>query len=470
MSKISKTNLGYLGEDFQYKLVSTFMFEPNFFKELYSIIDQNVFTVPQLKTYVGIMKEYYNKYGSVPTYSIMGIKLREKAFNEIDIETYDAINSKLKSLSSEGVDEVKDMSGKFFKQQNLIKAAHEIIKIAGDGNYEKYPTCLKLVEDAITIDDGNDKWTTPLSNLDETLSEEFCISIPTGIEGLDEMLDGGLDKGKVGLIIGSAGFGKTTISTAISSAASTTKNKYNDFSGFKVLHIFFEDDVRDIKRKYISRITQVEARNLSKDEETVDKVKQAISQYQLKDMLDNNVKMVRFKTNAKTVGDINNYIKKLINEGFRPDLVIIDYFDCLVPEKGYSPNESEWSREGKTMRALENMAHDLNVAIWLPTQGGRDSINADLVTMDKVGGSIKKGQIAQVVVTITRTLSDIEHNIATIAVIKNRAGRAGGVMEDTEFNNGTSTIRTKRVYNFDNDPQLLYNDTDQTSNAKNFFK
>ena len=57
MAKDNK-NLGYLGEDFQYKLVHTFMEDKEFFKELSPIVDQNMFTNPNLKVIVGEMKDY----------------------------------------------------------------------------------------------------------------------------------------------------------------------------------------------------------------------------------------------------------------------------------------------------------------------------------------------------------------------------------------------------------------------------
>ena len=45
MSKlVSRSNLGYLGSDYQYKLVSTFVNDPSFFVDLVTIIDQNTFT------------------------------------------------------------------------------------------------------------------------------------------------------------------------------------------------------------------------------------------------------------------------------------------------------------------------------------------------------------------------------------------------------------------------------------------
>ena len=165
--------------------------------------------------------------------------------------------------------------------------------------------------------------------------------------------------------------------------------------------------------------------------------------------METNLRLKRFNTGTKSASDIERYIKRLRQHGFDPDLVIIDYFECLLPESTRYKNDSEWSREAATMRKLENMAKDLNIAIWIPTQGNKGSITSpDVVTMDQAGGSIRKVQIAQVVISIARSLDDIDRNKATIAVLKNRSGKSGEIFEGIRFDNGTSTISCDGVEDF----------------------
>ena len=69
--------------------------------------------------------------------------------------------------------------------------------------------------------------------------------------------------------------------------------------------------------------------------------------------------------------------------------------------------------------------------------------------MDKIGGSVKKAQIAHVIMSIARTVDDIANNKATIAILKNRAGKSGKVFNNVEFNNGTCRISTDNVDELD---------------------
>ena len=62
MSKeLRRNDLGYLGEDFQYRLVHAFMENHEFFEDLAPILNQNMFTNPNLRIFVGTLKNYCTK-------------------------------------------------------------------------------------------------------------------------------------------------------------------------------------------------------------------------------------------------------------------------------------------------------------------------------------------------------------------------------------------------------------------------
>ena len=218
-----------------------------------------------------------------------------------------------------------------------------------------------------------------------------------------------------------------------------------------MLQIYFEDDDVDIARKHFSKITQIEARNLTRDRTQIAEIRETLDNYPGKDMIKKNLRLKPFLAHTKSATDIGIFIKRLINTGWKPDLVIIDYFECLLAEKtGYS-TDSEWKRQGDTIRKIENLAKELDVAIWVPTQGNKDSITSpDVVTMNQAGGSIIKVQAAHVVISIARSLEDIDNSRATLAVLKNRSGKSGTVFHNIRFDNGTSTISCDEVEEFDN--------------------
>lgn len=420
------------------------MENPKFFMNINNIIDQNMFTESSLRTFVGVLKDYYMKQENVPSYSLMETLLRSKSKNEIEIQYFIDTISKIRDMSSEGVDTINDMADKFFRQQNLTKAINQIQRIIENGNFERYYECEDIIKKAIETRSDEDDYIHFDDNLDDVLSDDYRCAIPTGIGKIDETLEGGLGKGELGIILGPSSFGKTSLTTSLAGYAATYKCDKNNGKGFKVVQYVFEDREKQIQRKHIGKLTNIESKDLSKDE-YIDKVRDTISAFEDRQMLHDNLLIKRLKSGEVTASEIHRKIRKLINAGFKPDMVIIDYFECLKLESGHTAGDSEWSKEGITMRKLESMANELEIALWVPIQGTKDSLGAELVTMSQGGGSVKKIQIGHIIMSIARTMESIEQNLATIAILKNRAGKAGKVFNNVEFNNGTCRISTDNI-------------------------
>ena len=469
MGKIlDKSNLGYLGIDFQYKLVKYLIEDHNFFEEISEIVDQNAFTEPLLRILVGTVKDINRKENLVPSYSTIEIALRSKANDEYEIKEWEELIEKLKKTSYESNTLVKENALKFFKQQRLIKAANKILEKAGKGDIEQYDECLKIIEDALSAGNVDDYGTSIFDLEEKALSPDYTVSVSTGISGLDEALGGGLDKGKFGLIIGGLGFGKTTLATAIASAAATTRCEQNDYKGWKVVQIYFEDDDVDITRKHFSRLTDKEAKDFKRlNNEDRKLILEALENHPDKEVLRENLRLKSFRTGEKSATDIKNWLIKLTNKGFKPDLVIIDYFECLAPERD-DKTKDKWESEGITARKIEGMAKELDIAIWCPTQGNRESIESEIVTVDKGGGSIKKSQVAQVIISIARTIEDRENNRATLALLKNRSGLGTKIFKNIKFDNGRSIVVCDEVEELDS--MVKWNEEQKEIEERNQFE
>lgn len=426
MNKLNK-DLGYLGPDFQYRLVHHFMEDKKYFSDMFEILDNNMFTDPNLRRFTGALMNYFDKNGIVPSYETIEIELRKEVKDEYDIELIVELIQQIKNTTDEGVDTIKKTAHKFFKQQNYAKIVNKVSELLKNGDVDRVDELEDIWRKALISGNRDDLGTKLKDDLADVLSDEYRQAIPTGVDGIDESLEGGLGKGELGVIIGPSGFGKTSMTTAFANQSAS--------QGYKTVQIVFEDKPKQIQRKHISRITNIEARDLSKPE-NIERVRAEMENVHI---FDDTLRIKKYPTGEVTPIQIKNYLKKLTNSGFKPDIVFIDYFECLVASKNY---KDVWIGEGHTMRELEAIASDLDIALWVPTQGTKDSLSAEIVTMDKAGGSFKKIQIAHIVLSISRTNEDIEGNIATIAILKNRSGRSGKVMNNIYFNNGTCVINT----------------------------
>ena len=167
--------------------------------------------------------------------------------------------------------------------------------------------------------------------------------------------------------------------------------------------------------------------------------------------------LYRTKLNASDFG-IPQERERIFIVGFRPDMVIIDYFECLAPEKIQYSKADTWEKEGITIRKLEKMTNKYNIAIWIPVQGNRESIGLDKVGLAQGGGSIKKTQAAHVVITFAQTDDQKTQGRMNIFLAKLRSGKiTRNQFYNVAFNNGTCKFD---MSNIDADTSAIENAND----------
>ena len=92
---------------------------------------------------------------------------------------------------------IKEKSIKFCKQQELKKAIRKVEKIMEKGEFESYDKCEEFIRDAIQIGETDHDSLEVFHNLEEVLKDDYRHPIPTGIGGIDNLLNGGLAKGEI---------------------------------------------------------------------------------------------------------------------------------------------------------------------------------------------------------------------------------------------------------------------------------
>ena len=451
-----RSDMGYLGENYQYLLVKYFIETPQFFINLVSIIDQNMFTDEHLRRIVGMMKDRYTKNGLCPNYHDIEVLIRTTVNDKITVEIMLEKINNLKNRNFDiDIDLLTSNAEKFFKQQNLAKAINQCTEILKRGNADNYFNMEELIKKALDVNMTTNLGFHLFDTLEEDLKEDYRCAIPTGADKLDESLFGGLGKGELGIVVSPMGVGKSSATTGFCANAATTKTKDNNNKGYKVLHFFFEDTEVAIRRKYYGYVTDIDACDLS------DPINRPIALKILKDnnnelrnMLAQNVICQRLTTGEYSASDIKYLIQQYISKGFIPDMVVVDYFECLKPEKNIDGNnESEWTREGITMRKLEGMAKEFNVALWVPVQSTKEAINQEYVGLGQAGGSVKKTQIGHVVIQLAQTQQQKEEHKLNIFIGKLRAVKIGRTsFPNVKFNNGTCKFDMSELDSIDNEP------------------
>jgi len=425
-------NFEYLGNNFQIQLLNQIIVDKEFSHSIIDVIENSYFENKYFKIIIQMIKEYYKKYDHTPSFDTLEQVAKSELQQETAIKVVLDTIKKIKDAPIEGVDFVQEKALKFCKQQELQKVMKKAQKIIDGGEFENYDTLEELVREALLVGSKDTSAMDVFSNLDQVLDDDYRHPIPMGIPGIDRLLKGGLAKGEIGVILAPTGVGKSTLTTKIANHAFNL--------GFNVLQIFFEDNPKVIQRKHFTLWTKIHPDELSdKKDEVMKKVKE------IKETMQNELILKKLPSDTKTMLQIKNEIRKMIADGIKIDMVILDYIDCVVPDKNLG---DEWKSEGSVMRAFEAMCHELNIVGWTATQGNRSSISSDVVTTDQMGGSIKKAQVGHVIITVAKSLQQKEMKLATIAITKSRIGDDGVVFENCKFDNAMLDIDTESTTTF----------------------
>jgi len=228
---------------------------------------------------------------------------------------------------------------------------------------------------------------------------------------LDEALRGGLDKGELGVVVAPTGFGKSFF--LISLGVHALKK------GYKVLHVSLELSKRKLISRYESRLTEIPKLELLNEEEKIKRVLNRAARFFEGDIL-----FAKFPTYMLTPEELRANIThiRLVKE-FEPDLIIIDYADIMKPSN-FRRGESSFEVGKDIYLKLRSLAEEFSIPIWTASQSVRESYSKEIVTMRDVSESIAKPQLADVVITISKSQDEKEEDRGRFFLAKVREGKA----------------------------------------------
>lgn len=427
MTRPDTSDFSYLGDTYQIKLIAQILSDRKFANSILDIVSPNYFKDPALKTIVAAIKDA--KHLDEVNLDIPSLEIR--LYDEVKSEmVLKQITRQLRKIEESDLNDslkIQEIAMNFCKYKEVKKTIEEISKIIDRGDINDYHECESKLRKALEHGDMKDDGMDIFDNIKDVLIDDFRKPIPTGIKGLDEIMDGGLSKTELGVILAPFGVGKTTMMTKL---ANTAVNM-----GYKVLQIFFEDNSKVIQRKHLSCWSNYDLNSLSlHKDEIFEMISKMDAEMKAKK---GGLKLKKFASDGTTIPVIRQYIRKLTAQGFKPDMVLLDYIDCVEPSKKFDDINAG---EGSVMRQYESMLSELDIAGWTAVQGNRTSIGADVVHANQMGGSIKKGQIGHFIVSIAKTLDQKENGTATMAILKSRFGKDGVVFTDIRFDNASIQI------------------------------
>lgn len=456
--KEKHTDLGYLGDVAQYAIVKSLITNREFFYQVSSLIDPKAFTNEYVGMIVKMIMSEYGATGQVPSLKDLEYIIKDRVYDKNDKKFLkDALINISKADENESSN-ITEIAMRFFQEQELRRIITNAKGTLDRGGYSddlKDRMITQIQDMSMFNTDGQIIVTEDI--IDKSLSITSDDMVPTGIEEMDVRMCGGLAKGNTGIVIAGTGVGKTTFGSIICCNAIK--------SGYKVMHIFFEDQYHEVLHKYYSHLTKLDTREFKDlSDEAKAEVKKRIKDA-LPDAVNvfrNNLRLVPMENGITQVKDIFREINTAIKvEGWTPDMVYIDYLSCIQPAPGTKRGDNEWSALGNIMKQIDAFAKKNGIAIWVAQQTHRITKEDSLMTpsgrMAAIQGSYTVTQPATRVLSIFR--DGDEYDRANIYLDKARNAEMWE-WENIYFNNATCQIDLSNIcydiFEDNNDNENLY--------------
>ena len=352
---------------------------------------------------------YYQKYKDFPTLPLLITIIRDDLKEGKDTILRDQIVEFLQRIRVNpdvgDLQFVKDKTLDFCKKQAMKEALEKAVELIATDNIDSVVDLMKNALAAGTpASIGHDFFEDTEARFIKTRR----VTCPTGLSQIDapDILNGGLGRGELGVIVAPTGVGKSHFLVQIGAEALRV--------GKNVVHYTFELSETSVGLRYDSNLCSIPSGDvIDRKDEVLDFYKQN----QLGRLI-----IKEYPTGTASVQTLRNHIEKLLLKSFVPSIIIIDYADIMKSSRKFDSLRHELKL---VYEELRNLSMDLNLPLWTASQSNREGSNADVVGLENMSEAYGKAMVADVVLSISRKPTEKADGSGRIFVAKNRAGRDG---------------------------------------------
>ena len=397
--------LSEYGWSFQVKVLAAMFSDRIFLQQIADIIRPEYFESDANNWLLEVTLNHFITYKTPPSKDVLKVKITELSDDGpeaiLKASILEQLKEVLRYMESDDLSFVKNEILNFCKNQEIKRAIMDSVNLLKMGNYDEIKTKIDTAMKAgADTDIGLDYKNTVSARYEESARS----TITTGWDVVDDLMDGGLAPGELGVVMAPAGIGKSWL--LINIGANAVK------AGKTVIHYTLELNKEYVGQRYDSVLTGINAQTLKHHLETVQDTM---------DSLKGELIVKYFPTKSVGVMGLKAHLEKTIMLGQQPELVIVDYGDLL---KINSKKDKHEALE-ELYEELRGMAGEYNVPVWTASQAGRSALEEDIIEADKIASSYGKVMVADFLMSLSRKVEDKMSGTGRGHVIKNRFGPDG---------------------------------------------
>jgi hypothetical protein len=370
MINTGKKQLSDFGNEFQIKLAKIIALDRSFSNRIRDVINLDSFEIDYLKIFLSKIFEYKDKYKSHPSISTIEsiVNTEIKFDNKIYENAVKSLVNNIK-FEQEIIDQeyIKDAAITFFKVQKTKEAIGKYADLLETGELDvfksKIDDCFRL---GVDLESGLDYRQDVEKRYEDDQRDGVCTS---GWPDVDALTDGGpIAKGEVAIYMAPTGKGKSMRLVHTGSA--------NLFAGKSVLYYSLELKDSVIARRFDACNFGIKLQNL--------KSKTGLMKKYI-DEIPGKLYVKHFPMYSASAQTLENHYQKMIENGIKIDLVIIDYLDLLI-----SSSKKQDDLGFQVYSEVCSMVSRNRIACLSAAQTNRASIDADIVTFNHIQDGYKR--------------------------------------------------------------------------------
>ena len=393
--------LSEYGWGFQVKVIAAMFTDRIILQQIADIIQADYFESDANSWLLEVILQHFNEYKIPPSKDVLKVKITEVDNDILKAAILEQLKDVFRYMESDDLTFVKDEILKFCKNQEIKRAIMDSVSLLKMGNYDEIKT---KIDSAMKAGADTNIGLEYKTNIQARYAEASRHTITTGWDVIDDLMDGGLAPGELGVVMAPAGIGKSWM--LINIGANAVK------AGKTVIHYTLELNENYVGQRYDSVLTGINAQTLKHHQDTVEERMQTLS---------GDLIVKYFPTKSVGVMGLKAHLEKTIMLGQKPDLVIVDYGDLLKINAKKDKHEAL----EELYEELRGMAGEYDIPVWTASQAGRSALEEDVIEADKIASSYGKVMVADFLMSLSRKVEDKMSGTGRGHVIKNRFGPDG---------------------------------------------
>jgi len=410
-------NLIQYGTSFQSKIITSLLLDSKFTKQIIEILEVSYFDTDSNKYLIKSIKEYFVKYKTPPTMEAVKVIMEEVDNPTLKTTIVDSLRNAWNHREATDLPFVQEKTLEFCKNQVVKGAIMQSVELLESHRYDEIKG---IIDKAMTAGMERDIGHEYITGFEERMSQQARIVMPTAWDSVNDLMDGGLGGGELGVIVAPAGIGKSWTLQAIGAHAVK--------QGKTVIHYTLELNAQYVGLRYDTIVSGQPTGNLQYYKEEVQK---AI------DKLKGNLIIKYWPTRTASVNSIVAHLQQCELQGIKPDMVIVDYADIMKSTSNFTEKRHQI---GHVYEELRGMAGEFEIPVWTASQANRSALEEDVIDASKVSEDYSKVMTSDFVMSMSRKVEDKIANTGRFHVIKNRFG-PDGITFPATINTNTGFIQ-----------------------------